>query len=236
MEVRLKNIQHFGGESMNIDHIIELSHKMRSGKENFKLEVTNYPVEEIMPQIKRQKDLWYILSEVTMSSHVGTHIEFPYHHLKEGQDAASFPLGKLIGQAVVLDFSYKKAGEAITLDELKAYGHKINKKDILLVRTDYDKFWRTKQWEECPYITTEGVQWLIEEKQIRCLGTDAVGVEVPGTDYQPNHSLLFKNNIPMIESMTNLGSLQKERFLIIILPLPIEGLDSSPVRIIAIEE
>jgi len=77
---------------------------------------------------------------------------------------------------------------------------------------------------------------LIEEKQIRCLGTDAVGIEVPATDYQPNHQLLFNNGIPMVESMTNLRLLKKERFLIFILPLPIKGLDSSPVRIIAIEE
>ncbi len=221
---------------MNISCFIDLSHKMKPGKEDFKLEVKSFPVEEIMPQIKRQKGLWYILSEVTMSSHVGTHIEFPYHHLKEGQDAASFPIERLIGEGVVLDFSHKKSGEAISLDELRVYEHKIKKEDILLVRTDCDKFWRTKQWEECPYITTEGVQWLIEERQIRCLGTDAVGLEVPGTDHQPNHQLLFNNGIPMVESMTNLRLLKKERFIIFILPLGIEGLDSSPVRIIAIEE
>ncbi len=221
---------------MNISRLIDLSHKMKPGKEDFKLEVKSFPVEEIMPQIKRQKDLWYILSEVTMSSHVGTHIEFPYHHLKEGQDAASFPVEKLIGEAAVVDFSHKKSGEAINLDELRAYEHKIKKEDILLVRTDCDKFWRTKQWEDCPFITTQGIRWLIEEKQIRCLGTDAVGLEVPGTDYQPNHQLLFNNGIPMVESITNLRLLTKERFLIFILPLGIEGLDSSPVRIIAIEE
>jgi len=223
------------GEKMKLGRIIDLSHKMIPGKENFKLDVKNYPVEEIMPQVKRRNDLWYILSDVTMSSHVGTHIEFPYHHLKEGQDAAEFPMEKLIGEGVVLDFSFKKAGEAITLDELKAFQREIKKKDILLIRTDCDKFFHTERWEDQPYITTEGIQWLIEEKQIRCLGTDAAGIEVPGTDYQPNHMLLFRNGIPMIESMTNLGLLQKERFLIFILPLPIEGLDSSPVRIIAIE-
>jgi len=223
------------GEKMKLGRIIDLSHKMIPGKENFKLDVKNYPVEEIMPQVKRRNDLWYILSDVTMSSHVGTHIEFPYHHLKEGQDAAEFPMEKLIGEGVVLDFSFKKAGEAITLDELKAFQREIKKKDILLIRTDCDKFFHTERWEDQPYISTEGVQWLIEEKQIRCLGTDAAGIEVPGTDYQPNHMLLFRNGIPMIESMTNLGLLQKERFLIFILPLPIEGLDSSPVRIIAIE-
>lgn len=220
---------------MKLGRIIDLSHKMIPGKENFKLEVKNYPVEEIMPQVNRRKDLWYILSDVTMSSHVGTHIEFPYHHLKEGQDVAEFPIEKLIGEGVVMDFSFKKADEAITLDELKAFQRKIKKRDILLIKTDCDRFFQTERWEDQPYITTEGIQWLIEEKQIRCLGTDAAGIEVPGTDHQPNHVLLFRNGVPMIESMTNLGLLQKERFLIFILPLPIEGLDSSPVRIIVIE-
>ncbi len=220
---------------MKLGRIIDLSHKMIPSKENFKLEVKNYPVEEIMPQVKRRNDLWYILSDVTMSSHVGTHIEFPYHHLKEGQDAAEFPMEKLIGEGVVMDFSFKKPGEAITLGELKAFQREIKKRDILLIKTDCDKFFHTERWEDQPYISTEGVQWLIEEKQIRCLGTDAAGVEVPGTNYQPNHMLLFRNGVPMIESMTNLGLLQKERFLIFILPLPIEGLDSCPVRIIAVE-
>lgn len=218
-----------------IGRIVELSHKMVPREENFKLELENYPVEKIMPEIKRQKDAWYILSEVTMSSHVGTHIEFPYHHLKEGQDAAGFPVEKLIGEAVVLDFSFKKAGEAITLDELKAHEHKINKEDILLIRTDCDKFFRTKQWIDFPHMTTEGVQWLIDEKQIKCIGTDGAGIDLLGTDRQPNHVLLFKNGIPMIESMTNLRLLQRERFLLFILPLRIEGLDACPVRIIAIE-
>lgn len=221
---------------MKLGRIVELSHKMKPGTENFKLELKNFPVEEIMPQIKRQKDAWYILSEVTMSSHVGTHIEFPYHHLKDGQDAAGFPVEKLIGEAVVLDFSFKKAGEAITLDELKAHEHKINKEDILLIRTDCDKFFRTKHWIDFPHMTTEGVQWLIDEKQIKCIGTDGAGIDLLGTDRQPNHVLLFKNGIPLIESLTNLRLLQRERFLLFILPLRIEGLDACSVRIIAIEE
>lgn len=219
---------------MKIDRIVELSHKMIPGKENFKLELKTFNVEEVVPDVKRRQDIWYILSEVIMSSHVGTHIEFPYHHLKEGADAAEFPVEKLIGEAVLLNFTHKKKREPITLDELKIYENKIKENDILLIRTDLDKLFRTDEWAGNPYITPEGVEWLIYKK-ISCLGTDAAGLEVPDTDYQPGHMLLFKNNIPMIESMTNLDKLTKDRFLIFILPLQIEGLDSSPVRIIAIE-
>jgi len=210
---------------------------MKPGKENFKLEVKHINVEEIMPQHKRFKDEWYILSEVTMNSHVGTHIEFPYHHIKDGQDAAEFPVERLIGEALVLNFVGKKANEPITLDELKAHEKKIKRGDILFIRTDLDQLFRTERWEDHPYITMEALHWLIE-KGIRCMGTDAIGVEIEitGDEGQPVHKELFKNGIPFIESMTNLGALHKERSLVFILPLPIEGLDASPVRIIAIEE
>jgi len=224
---------------MNMGRIVDLSQKMVPGKEHFKLEAKVSDVTEIMPHIKHRKDVWYVLGEVNMCSHVGTHIEFPYHHVKEGDDAAAFPVDRLIGEGVVLNFTHKKADKInpppITLEELKAHDEKIKKGDIVLIRTDCDKFWHTEQWENYVYITMEGIEWLVE-KGIHCIGTDSIGMEVPGTDHQPAHTLLFKHGIPMIESMTNLGQLKKERFLIFILPLPIVGLDASPVRIIAIEE
>lgn len=41
---------------MRIGRIVELSHRMKPGKENFKLEVKHINVEEILPQHKRLKD------------------------------------------------------------------------------------------------------------------------------------------------------------------------------------
>jgi arylformamidase len=48
--------------------------------------------------------------------------------------------------------------------------------------------------------------------------------------------MLFEHNVAMVESLTNLDKLQSTRFEMIILPLPVEGLDSCPVRVIAIEK
>ena len=62
-------------------------------------------------KIRRREDVWYIIQEVKMGSHVGTHIEFPYHHLKNGKSAADYPLERLVGDAVVLDLSHKKKNE-----------------------------------------------------------------------------------------------------------------------------
>ena len=222
---------------MKRDAIIDLSQRMIPGKEQFKLERHTYDVTEILPEVKHRPEIWYILSEVLMSSHEGTHIEVPYHHLKDGVDVADFPLENLVGDAVVLDFSDKKHGEAITLDELKAHEERLMGVDIVLIRTDMDKLFRDPvRWVEQPYLTAEAMDWLIDAVKPTVVGTDATGFEVPGTDYQPNHMKLFQHGIPMLESLTNLSEIADERVTLFILPLPIERLDASPVRVAAIRK
>ena len=79
---------------------------------------------EEWPQFRKYKrldDAWYIISEIIMNTHCGTHIEFPYHHVKDGQDAAEYPLSQLIGEGVVIDISaWRSNNSKITLSELKA--------------------------------------------------------------------------------------------------------------------
>jgi arylformamidase len=135
----------------------------------------------------------------------------------------------------VLDFSHKKANEVIEKAELEINPVKPLKGDIVFIRTDCDRSFRTERAHERPVMSTEAIQYLVDIG-INCIGTDATGVELKGTDYQPNHQLLFRNNIPIVESATNLDKLENPRFSVIILPVAIEGLDSFPVRIIALED
>lgn len=221
---------------MKKEALIELSHRMIPGRENFRLETRTFDVTELLPEVVHRPDIWYVLSDITFSSHVGTHVEFPYHHWQEGGDAADYPLENLIGEAVVLDFSHKKNGEAIALEELKAQAHRIREGDRVFIRTDMDKYFRTERWMEQPYLTSEALDWLITTFSPKVIGTDAAGFEVPGTDYQPNHLNMFKNNIAMVESATNLAAIGEERATVFILPLPIEGIDACPVRIVAVKQ
>lgn len=112
--------------------IIDLSHKLYPGKEEYGLELETHFTNELFSGYKRHKDVWYILQDIKMSSHCGTHIEFPYHHNKNGMDAGSFPLERLIGDCLLLDFTHKKSGDAVTLEELKEYDEKIREGDMLL--------------------------------------------------------------------------------------------------------
>jgi len=151
-------------------------------------------------------------------------------------DAGSFPLERLIGDALLLDFTHKKAGEAVTLQEIRSREGRIRRGDMLLFNFDCARHYRTEQSHERPYITPEAVQWLVLEKKINLIGSDASGIEVQGAPNQPNHQFLMEEGIPIIEFVANLGELRQDRFTLLVLALSVEGLDSCPVRLIAIED
>jgi arylformamidase len=216
--------------------IVDLSHKMYPGREEYGLELVTHFTDELLPGFKRDKDVWYILQDIKMSSHCGTHVEFPYHHNKDGMNAGIFPLERLIGDCLLVDFTHKKPDEAVTLEELQKHDKKIKEGDMLLFNFNCSRFYYSERAHERPYITTEAIKWLVLEKRINLIGSDASGIEIKGIPNQPNHQFLMDHGIPIIEFAANLDQLKKQRFTLFVLALSIEGLDSCPVRLIAIEE
>ncbi len=216
--------------------VVDLSHRLIPGKEEYHLRLATHNTADLYPEFKVDEGVWYILQDIEMSSHCGTHIEFPYHHSRLGMDAARFPLERLVGDGVLLDFRHKKPGEAVTLEELQAQADKIRPGDGLLFNFDCARHYRTEHSHERPVIAHDAIRWLIFEKKISLIGSDASGIELKGVPNQPNHQVLMDNGIPIIEFAANLDQLKKERFTLFVLALAVEGLDSCPVRMIAIEE
>ena len=216
--------------------IVDLSHTMVPGKEEYGLELKTQNAADLYPEYKVSEGCWYILQDIHMGSHCGTHVEFPYHHNREGLNAGDFPLERLIGECVLLDFRHKRANEAVTLQELQALDHKIRAHDMLLFNFGCAEYYGTEKSHERPYLAHDAVHWLVFDKKINLVGSDASGIEIKGARDQPNHELLMKHQIPIIEFAANLDALEAERFTLVVLPLRIVGLDSCPVRLIAIEE
>lgn len=221
---------------MKNTRIVDLSHELIPGKEEYYIRLKTNHTNELYPQYIVDQGVWYILQDIEMSSHCGTHIEFPYHHNRNGMDAAEFPLSRLIGDCVLLDFRYKAPNEAVTLDELKAIEEKIQEGDMILFNFGCAKYYRTDNSHVRPYIALDAIDWLIREKKINLIGSDASGIEVKGVPNQPVHQMLMDNEIPIIEFAAHLDELKRERFTLFALALPVQGLDSCPIRLIALEE
>lgn len=206
--------------------IVDLTHVLHPFKEQYTLEVAQRDA-----RAEREGD---IMSTVYLWSHVGTHIEAPLHFLADGGDTAGLPIERLFGPAIVLDFRHKGVNEAITLEEIRSAGD-VQIGDRVLTMTGRHTQYRTPQSHDRPYIAEEAVRWLVEDRQINCLGTDSSGFEVRGVPNHPNHRILNNAAVPVIECLNNLTELRKQRVFLIALPLPVVRLDACPVRAIAIE-
>ena len=221
---------------VDFSKVVDLSQRMIPGDEHFPLEIVPKQIEEFFPNAKRRLDIQHVLTDIKVNSHCGTHIEFSLHHWPEGAAAADFPLSRLIAPAVVMDFSHKKVDEFITLEDVKHYEGKIQKGDMIFLRTDMDQNYRKENWADWVQITEEATHWLMEFNPC-VIGTDAIGFEIRGTDYQPIHQIISPHaDVAMVESVTNLKEIQDCRALVFILAWPVEGLDACPARIIAIKD
>ena len=214
---------------------LELTHVLIPGQEEYLLEVENRYVEELLPEYRRPPEDWYILSEIKMWSHVGTHLEAPFHYLRDGADVAGIPLDRVIGEAVLLNFSDKGVGEAITRNDLEQRGQCIRQGDIVFILTGLSHQYRTPLSHDRPYLTPDAVEWLVE-REIACLGVDCSGIEQRGLLRQPDHEMLFSHGIPLIEHLAHLEEIQVERFFVVAVPWRVKGLEASPVAVVALLE
>ena len=224
---------------MDKRYIVDLSQRLIPGQEhNFKLDIDLRDAGESMSELSYDEDVWYKIAYVSMCTHNGTHVEVPYHHIRDGLDVANFPLSQMIGNLVLLDFSHKRETDFISVNELKAYDHLIHEGDIVFIKTHMDKHFRSSNWNTYPYIEVPGIEYLVSKK-IAVLGTDAAGIENenpndPTSHNQPDHMALLSANIPIVESLTNLDAVESGKYIVAILPIAIEQGDACPVRVTAI--
>jgi arylformamidase len=216
--------------------VIELSHVLLPGREYYGLEVTTRYVDEAFPEYSRPADAHYVISEIRLGSHVGTHIESPFHYLADGADLAAIPLERLVGDASLIDLAgVRGTDEPIGLGDLVGRAQHVQQGDIVLVRTGLSVHYRTPAHRDRPFFSQEAIEFLVDQK-IACLGVDCSGVENRGDPDQPLHRLLFSHGVPLIEHLTNLEYLRRRRFFCACVPIRVCRLEACPVAVIAVED
>ena len=217
--------------------IIDLSHVITPGKAGRKFALEMVGAETVNPNVVRLEGQWYIMHNISMVSHIGTHIEAPYHLFKSKADLAGLPLEQLMGEAVLLDLRHCPRKSAITpqhVQDASAKAGGIRPGDIVFCNLGSASFYGTEDYGMSPYFSPEGIQWLVD-RGMKLMGVDASGVEVPGSENHVNHSALFIKGIPLIENLANLDRLSRTHFLVYAFPIAVSGLDAFPLRVVAVE-
>ena len=210
--------------------VIDLSKPIIPGQEKRRLQLRRY---KSMP-------MGDFHTEIDTMSHLGTHVESPYHFSDNLKDILELPITTYLGRCVLLNLTTATPGEVILPKHLQdADNGTIREKDIVIL----DSPWKLEPFSDKtntdadrrPYLSADTAIWL-REKKVKAVGMgDGVSIEKSYDDVYAFHEILMSVDIVFIEVLKNLESLSSKVFFITFSALPISGLESCPVRAVAIE-
>jgi kynurenine formamidase len=225
--------------------IIDLTHKLYTDMPSYPT-LPPFRIEQIKTIERDGSNVSVITS---MHTHLGTHIDFPLHMVPSSKSLDDYTLEDLSGEGIVIDLSYKGAGEEITEEDLSKYSDYISRGEILCVFTGWSKKRNHTatylfKW---PYLGESAAHFLVR-KGVKILGIDTLSiggwggkVAVKGpptkTPSREIHKILFNAGILVVEELANLDVILKgkkvARAFFIIAPLAIKGVEASPCRVIS---
>lgn len=180
-----------------------------------------------------------IMHYVEMENHVSTHVEAPSHYIparygRSAPDLSEMPLSIFFGSALLIDC--KDLGPKTPIDAEVLQEFPICENDIVLVGKGRHI---GPDGDERSFLVKEGAEYLLRKK-IKLIGFDDTVIPenplvIRNLNTMFTHDLMLSNGIPIIERLTNLEKLTKTRFLFFAFPPNMSGIDSFPIRAVAIE-
>ena len=213
------------------NEIIDLSHTLEL---NIPIFHAPWHINYNMEQMGKIEEVGRNTSRITIGTHTATHIDAPLHFIKNGNTIDNIPLNKLCGKVNIIDLSFLKKNEEVTVDILKKFN--INKK-MLIFRFGWGQYWPNTRvfYKDYPYFNLETAQYLID------LNIHFIGMDTPSPDdsrtklLSDNDSIIHKkflsNNIVIAEYL-NIPYIDNiENWNIVACPLNIKNGDGAPARI-----
>lgn len=157
--------------------------------------------------------------------HAGTHIDTPMHLMDRETYINEISLDKFAGKGCFLDVRNEKV-----IGYKPAYEDLVNENDIVILFTNHSEYYGTEAYYTDHPVISEEVANFMVSKNIKM-----IGIDMPSPDKYPFvvHKKMFKNNILIMENLTNLSELLEVNNLeIIAFPLKIKA-EASIARVVA---
>ena len=169
------------------------------------------------------------MSEMTMISHTGTHMDAPLHFIYGGKTIDEMPLDTAIGLSRVIEI---KDTESVKKEELASFN--IQRGERILFKTrNSDRVYRTDEFvDDYVYISTDAARFLAE-KGVRVIGLDyiSIGSYKLESNVKDTHETLLSRGIWIIEGL-NLSGVKAGNYELICLPIKLEKGDAGLARAI----
>ncbi len=191
---------------------------------------------------------------IRTGEHIGTHLDAPIHWItgRDGKDVSQIDPQRLVGPAVVLDFSAEAAQDPdflIDVHHLQAWQEAngaFPSNAWLLFRTGWDRYDHDKRaflnlddtGSHTPGFTSACAQYIAEQLDVSGIGVETVGIDAGNAGALeppfPMHYHLLGNDKYGITSLKNLDKLPAFGAMIVVAPLPIVGGTGAPTRVLAL--
>jgi arylformamidase len=164
------------------------------------------------------------LSLLTMGSHTGTHVDAPFHFIKDGARLGQVSMDRMVGEALVADLRGRASIDAASLKDVP-----IRTGDIVLFLTDNSARWAAPSFQrDFTYVTKDAADVLVEAG-VKAVGIDYLSIEQFGSPDFPVHHRLLGQGVFVIEGL-DLGAVTPGRYTLVCLPLKFPNLDGAPAR------
>lgn len=170
-------------------------------------------------------------SRLNFVTHTGTHIDVPAHLFADGKSVDTFECSKFYGTAAIVNCKNLSIIDEKLIS--KVYDPVI-KPEFLLFFTGWSNYWGDKHYYSNFPVLTKNASKLICQLPLKGIGIDAISFDATDDENLPNHKILLKKEIILLENLCNLDQLFGKTFILSCLPIKIKGGDGSPVRACAI--
>lgn len=170
------------------------------------------------------------VSELSLGSHTGTHVDSPHHFLDNGIGVDRMPVEHMVGPCYVAEFT----GEGhITIEQLEAANIPIGTTRLLAKTTNGRFADDTTFHPEFVGFDDSAADWLAERFVL--VGIDYMSIERFHSPTHAVHVALLNKGIVIIEGL-DLRAVSPGEYFMVCAPINVVGADGAPARVYLLDE
>ena len=169
------------------------------------------------------------VSELTIGSHCGTHIDAPLHMIPGGKTIETMPLEHFIGPCRVLTLATSVITEKMLSE------HQIQEGERILLRTDPKGEYTPKNGQFNPAVLSMRAAQYLAQQKVLLVGIDSPTVENMELCDGEIHRELLHAGVAILEGV-DLHEATEERYFLSALPLRLSQENGAPCRAVLIRE
>jgi kynurenine formamidase len=190
------------------EQLVDLSHTVAHGLVTYK----GLPAPIICDYLSREASRKHYapgtefhIGKIEMVANTGTYLDSPFHRYADGKDLSQLELQKLANLPAV-----KVQAQNQQAIDVSCFPREANLRGkAILIETGWSKHWNSPQYfEGHPFLTEDAARFLADAG-VALVGIDSYNIDDVQDLRRPVHSILLKNEIPIVEHMTNLSALPR---------------------------